>query len=86
MREMITAAARGAVLVAALSFRSVSSAAADYIYNVRSAADALIVGRAASQEGAVVRAYWTGSFVLHRPIKVNSGTSRSVRSACLLSR
>jgi len=66
MREMMMIAA----LVAALSFQSFSSSA-DFMYNVRSAADALVVGRAASEEGAVVHAYWSGSVVLHRPIKVN---------------
>lgn len=81
MREMMmmmtTAAARGgAVLVAALlffqSFPS-ATATAGFVHYVRSAADALVLGRAASEEGALVRAYWTGSFVLHQPIKVNCG-------------
>lgn len=75
---MIRAAARAVVLVVAtlLSLRCCSSSSEeehDDVYVVRSAADALVVGLAASAEGAVVRASWFGPVVLHDPIKVRGG-------------
>lgn len=87
---MVRAAARAAVLVATLCLWCCSSESEQhdvYRYVVRSAADALVVGLAASAEDAVVQASWVGPLVLHDPIKVRAPAGGSgARRRCHLFR